>query len=204
MESISSIYKFCNSKCGFIFNNISNVITYFKRNYKNYTWCIIFLLFSIAFSYDYFPTYLEVNTTYIKIPLFTNSSNKIFNIQVDDKIFNISVERCKVTYFEYNITNFVPGGYKVFVINNKTVFVKFSNESKDIYEELFRNAVCYERFEYEKERDILTSIKNKNNKTFLPQDLLKSLMDNIIYIITIITATFIILAIYFFKKYTFL
>lgn len=163
------------------------------------------MLIGITLSHDYFPTYIETNTTHIKIPLFTNTTDKIFYIYVGDKIFNISVKRCTITYFEYNFSNISVGMYKILLINNKTVFIKFSNESKDYYDELFSNTICYESFEIQKtnEKRFIEVLKKERFNLFFT-NIINFLKQNLLYLTFFISLIIVSLIIYFYRKYYFL
>lgn len=213
MESFEYFVKFCNCKCNSFISSIGFINTNIKGGGKNYTWCIVILLLiflNISYSTDYFPKIIETNNAEITIPLFTNDSDKVFKIKIDDEEYTVNVKKCIIEYFTYNFKDFKIGDSKKIFINNEIVLVRFVENPSDYYDELFSKAVCYSDLK-EITKDIIIDLnktveKVKNEKKF--EDLLNNINEfitsNIFYISISIILVFSAVLIYILKNKIFL
>lgn len=199
MEGIKSFNKLSNSKFynSIYSNRYDNINT--KRYCKNYSWCLIFLIFllNISFSFDYFPKIIETNNETIVIPLFTNQSDKKFKIIIDGNEFYVDVKRCIITYFTYNFSDFKLNESKKIIINDQVVLVRFVENPKDYYDELFENVYCSANI-----NEIIKKIeiKKENRKEFNIQNDILNFFNNYQYLIYIPLVLIIIVIIYILKE----
>lgn len=203
MESVPSFNELSNSKfynisCSNCYVNINN-----KRNGKNYSWSLIFLilLLNISLSFDYFPRIIETNNETIVIPLFTNQSDKKFKIIIDGNEFHVDVKRCIITYFTYNFSDFKLNESKKIIINDQVVLVRFVENPRDYYDELFEYAYCSASInEILKKTDAIDEII----KNFQTQNNASNFFNNYLHCLTclvyIAILLIIIIVIYIFKE----